>query len=94
MNKFAFAVVGAASLALAACGGQGDDALAENVQENYDNAADNLDAIADNTANPAVADNLANQAEALREEGGRKEDAIDDADPNAATTNAAQVNAM
>ena len=94
MNKFAFAVVGAASLALAACGGQGDDALAENVQENYDNAADNVDAMADNAANPAVADNLGNQADALREEGARKEEAIDAADPNAATTNAAQVNAM
>ena len=34
MKKLSFALVGAAALALAACGGQGDDALGENVQEN------------------------------------------------------------
>ena len=45
MKKIAFALVGAASLALAACGGKGDDSLGENVQENYENAADNLDAM-------------------------------------------------
>ena len=94
MNKFAFAVVGAASLALAACGGKGDDALGENVQENYENAAENLDAMAANTSNEAVADNLSNQADALKEEGARKEEAIDDADVNASTTSPAQVNAM
>jgi len=94
MKKIAFALVGAASLALAACGGKGDDSLAENVQENYDNAADNLDAMADNTANAAESDVLENQADALRAEGDRKEDAIDDADVNAAATTPAQVNAM
>ena len=95
MNKnIAFALVGAASIALSACGGKGDDSLAENVQENYDNAADNLDAMADNTANSAEAATLENQADALKDEGARKEDAIDDADVNAAATNSAQVNAM
>ena len=57
-------------------------------------AADNLDAMADNTANGAEADALENQADALEAEGARKEEAIDDADANAATTNAAEVNAM
>jgi predicted small lipoprotein YifL len=33
MKKLSFAVVGAAALALAACGGKGDDSLGENVQE-------------------------------------------------------------
>ena len=89
MKKISFALVGAASLALAACGGQGDDALAENVQENYENAAENLDAAAMNAGDPAEADALANQADALANEGAAAEEAIDEAD-----VNAAQVNAM
>ncbi|MCL6740812.1 hypothetical protein LZ518_06655 [Sphingomonas sp. RB56-2] len=88
MKKVSFAVVGAAALALAACGGKGDDSLGENVQENYENAAENLDAAADSTANAAEADALENQADALREEGEAKEDAIDKADVNAAAVNA------
>ena len=48
MTKITFALVGAASLALAACGGKGDDSLGENVQSNYENAAENLEAAADN----------------------------------------------
>jgi hypothetical protein len=87
MTKIAFALVGAASLALTACGGQGDDSLGENVQENYENAAENLDAAAANTSG-AEAANLENQADALREEGDNKEDAIDDADVNASKVNA------
>ncbi|QNN64195.1 hypothetical protein H9L12_07365 [Sphingomonas rhizophila] len=88
MNKMSFAIVGAAALALAACGGQGDDTLGEQVQENYENAAENLDAAADNTANPAEAAALENQADALQEEGEKKEEAIDAADVNAAAVNA------
>ena len=88
MKTISFALVGAASLALAACGGQGDDTLAENVQENYENAAENLEAAADNTANAAEADALENQADALKEEGEAKEDAIDKSDVNAAAVNA------
>jgi hypothetical protein len=87
MRKIAFALVGAASLALTACGGQGDDTLAENVQENYDDAAENLDAAAANTAG-AEAANLENQADALREEGENAEAAIDEADVNASKVNA------
>ncbi|MEO5973306.1 MAG: hypothetical protein ABIP91_08090 [Sphingomicrobium sp.] len=84
MNKMSFALLGAASLALAACGGKGDDSLGDNVAENYDNAADNLDAMAGDAANAAEAEALGNQADALRDEGERKEEAIDDADVNAA----------
>ena len=91
MKKLSFAVVGAAALALAACGGKGDDALADNVEDNYEAAADNLEAMADNTANGAEAAALENQADALEVEGDRKADAIDKADVNAATAN---VNAM
>ena len=96
MKKLTFALVGAAALALAACGGKGDDALGDNVQANYDNAAENLDAMADNTTNAAVADSLENQADQLKAEGDRKADAIDDADVNAenAAEAAAAVNAM
>jgi hypothetical protein len=88
MKKLSFALVGAAALALAACGGQGDDTLADNVADNYDAAADNLEAAADATANGAESDVLENQADALREEGEDKEEAIDEADVNAANVNA------
>jgi hypothetical protein len=87
MKKLSFALVGAAALALAACGGKGDDAAGDNVADNYDAAADNLDAAADN-ASGAEADALENQADALREEGKDKEEAIDEADVNAANVNA------
>lgn len=93
MKKLSFAIVGAAALALAACGGKGDDALGDNVADNYEAAADNLEAMADNTTGGEAAA-LENQADALEAEGARKEEAIDDADANAATTNAAEVNAM
>jgi hypothetical protein len=95
MKKISFALVGAASLALAACGGQGDDALGENVQENYEAASDNLEAASDN-ATGAEAATLENQADALEAEGARKEEAIDDADVNAqnGAAAAAAVNAM
>ena len=56
MKKLSFALVGAAALALAACGGKGDDASATTSQDNYEDAADNLEAAADNTANAAEAD--------------------------------------
>ena len=88
MKKLSFAIVGAAALALAACGGKGDDALADNVEDNYEAAADNLEAMADNTANGAEAAALENQADALEAEGDAKADAIDKADVNAAAVNA------
>ncbi len=88
MKKLSFAIVGAASLALAACGGQGDDALGENVNDNYEAAADNLEMMADNAATPGEAAALENQADALEDTGDAREDAIDDADVNAATVNA------
>ena len=74
--------------ALAACGGQGDDKMGENVQEAYENQADSLDAMADNTTGTAE-DSLEAQADALREEGERKEEAIDDSDVNADAMNSA-----
>jgi hypothetical protein len=85
MKKISFALVGAASLALAACGGKGDDTLGENVQENMENAADALDAAAANSAEGAA---LQNQADALRNAGENAEEAIDEADVNAQNVNA------
>ena len=84
MNKLSIACLGAASLALAACGGQGDDTLGENVQENMEAQAENLDALATNAANEAEAEALENQADALREAGENAEENIDDSDVNAA----------
>ena len=83
MKKLSFALVGAAALALAACGGQGDDTLGDNVADNADAVADNLEDTADNATNEVVEDTLENQAEAIREEGEAKEEAIDEADVNA-----------
>ncbi len=93
MKTIMFAMVGAASIALAGCGGQGDDALGENVQENYENAAENLDALAGNAASDAEAEALGSQADQLRAEGENREEAIDDADVNAAEVDGA-VNGM
>lgn len=88
MKKLPFAIVGAAALALAACGGKGDDVLGDNVEDNYDAAAENLEAAADNAATEAEADVLENQAEALEAEGEKKAEAIDEADVDAAAVNA------
>ncbi len=54
MKKISFAIVGAAALALAACGGKGDDALGDNVADNYEAAADNLEMMAVLTVRPLV----------------------------------------
>ena len=87
MKKLSFALVGAAALALTACGGRGDDTAGENVQENLEAQAENLEAMAEN-ATGAEAAALENQAEALEEAGEQKEEAIDEADVNAANVNA------
>jgi|EBPBio282013_DNA_FD.fasta_scaffold23804_2 predicted small lipoprotein YifL len=82
--KTVFKSIALASLvALAACGGKGDDALADNVEANADNVADALDAQADNAVNEATEDMLENQADSVRENGEAAADAIDDADVNA-----------
>ena len=87
MKRIAFAMAAAASIALAGCGGQGDDTVGENVQENLEGQADDLDAMAGNAANAAEAEALGNQADQLRNEGEALEEAADDADANPAEEN-------
>lgn len=91
MKFLSTALAVSAFAALAACGGDGDDAMGEQVQESYENQADSLDAMADNTSGTAE-DSLEAQADALREEGERKEEAIDDSDVDADAMTPAEQN--
>ena len=74
----------AAMLVLAACGGKGDDAAAENVQEAFENKAQQLDNAAEN-ASGAQEERLEDEAEIMRETGEAAAEAIDDADINVQT---------
>ena len=95
MKHFGKAAAIAGMLALAACGGKGDDALGDNVAEAYDNKADNMDAMADNmTGNEAAQESMQANADATRDMGAAKEEAIDDADVNAAAMSTGEKNAM
>lgn len=84
---------GAAALTLAACGGNGDDALGDNAAAAGEAKADNLEAMADNRSG-AQADALEAQADIAEEVGEAKEEAIDDADINAEAMTPAQKEAM
>ena len=77
-------------MALAACGGNGDDALGDNAAEAGEAQADNLEAAADNAGSPAQAEVLESQADAAEEAGEQREEAIDDADVNAHSMSNAQ----
>lgn len=70
-----------AALALAACGGQGDDAAGDAVAESADNQADAMEEMADNMSGNAE-EAMEDKAEAVRDKGEMKEEAIDDADGN------------
>lgn len=74
-------VLAAVALPLSACGGKGDDRLADRVEDAADNRADAIEMQADLLENQAEA--LDERAEQVRETGERRADAIDAADPNA-----------
>ena len=70
---------------LAACGGNGDDKLAQRVEDAADNRADALE---------GRADALDNRAEQVRAKGEQRSDAIDAADLNTALMSNAQKDAI
>lgn len=74
------AVLASGLLALAACGGQGDDALGDNVADAADAQADILDERAENAATDVQEERLEDRADVVRETGEDMEEAIDDAD--------------
>ena len=80
MRNFTKAAMFGAALALAGCGGGGDDRAAENVEEAAENRADALEEMADNATNEAGEERLENRAEQVREQGEEKAEAIDDTD--------------
>lgn len=77
------------SMALAACGGKGDDKLGEQAQEAMENKGDRMDAMADNMSG-AAEDMMHAKADAMREQGEAKEEAIDDSDIDADALSPAQ----
>lgn len=83
-----------ALVAIAACGGKGDDTLGDNVADAYEAQADNAEEMADNATTEMREDALENKADALREQGERKEEAIDRSDVDARGTTAAQKDAV
>jgi predicted small lipoprotein YifL len=75
----------AAAISLAGCGGKGDDKLGSQVKGAADNRADALE---------TQADNMQEQAKAIRKDGEKQSDAIDDADVNAAAMPQSQKDAL
>jgi hypothetical protein len=76
MKTLLVPALGAAMIGLAACGGQGDDTMGDNVADQAEAVAENLEA-----------NGMDAQAEAVEEAGEAREEAIDEADVNAAAMN-------
>jgi len=81
MNYSAKLLVGTAFLALAACGGKGDDKAAENAEQAFENKADALEEAAE-SATGAAEERLEDEAEVYRRTGEAAAEAIDDVDLN------------
>ncbi len=89
MKNFAKLVVGAAFLAVAACGeGKGDDKAAEDVENAFDAQAQQLEKAAENASGEAE-EQLEDQAEIYERTGEAAAEAIDDVDLNAQAAPAA-----
>jgi len=69
----------ASLVALGACSRTPAENNAAAVEDTIDNAVDNLQAIADNTSNGQVADQISNSADQLRDAGSNAADAVRDA---------------
>jgi hypothetical protein len=83
----------AALVSLTACGGKGDDKLGDQAEQAADNRADALDAAAANSSG-ATEQALEAQADATREAGASREEAIDASDINAHALSNAQKEAV
>ena len=84
-NASRIAIVGAC-LALGACWTRGDDTEARNVQQQFENKADQLDNAAENASGDRE-DQLERAADATRETGEAAAESIDDHDVTNASTN-------
>ena len=80
MKMIVKSILASGLLALAACGGQGDDTLGDAAADSAEAQADNLEAIAENAPTDAQADALEQKAEIVEELGAAQEEAIDEAD--------------
>lgn len=76
MNKLTFALVGAATLTLAACGGRDEDSV-ENLDASTGAEAEQLNSLADDAANQAEAEALGVQQEQLESQAPATEDEAD-----------------
>ena len=69
----------ACTVLLGACKKTPAENNAAAIESNFDNAADNLDAMASNVSNDQVADTLNNRADRLRDAGSNAADTVRDA---------------
>lgn len=89
----ALVAAAAFALTLTACGGDGDDALAERAEESAENRAEALETMAD-TSTGAEADALDARADQVEDMGEARAEAIDNSDVDVDTLTEAQKNAM